>query len=329
MPHQHTPSTINLFCAVDDGFAMPLAAALQSALHNLKTTDQVHIVVASDGIQPENKQKLLRLVVNAEVDATIDIIEPETDLIEEFPTTRSNTRPMYLRLLVDRLVPADWKRVIYIDGDVIVRGDLGELWKMSMDGHVVLAVPDFVNPKVAQRPASLQAAYRKEYGLSPDAPYFMSGMMLIDLCAWEREEIGRRSLEFLERYGETVEYGDQDALNGALAGRWGTIDPAWNLPLHNVPRYGWPDHDSTENRARQEQLLENPLIVHYSGKSKPWHHLYRRTMDTEFFRYLVDSRWFSPWESRRWVWSRRVSHSLLRLIPEKLLTTVRDQVRRA
>lgn len=305
---------------------MPLAVALQSALQNLKTIDRVRIVVADVGLASESRGALARLIEKADVEASIDFVRPKTDLISHFPTTRWHKSSMYVRLLLDELLPPEWSRVLYLDGDVVVRGDLGQLWRTPMNGNVALAVQDFRNPTVSHRHQLLRDVYLEKYGLSPETPYFNSGLMLIDRPAWQAEQIGPRSIAFLKEYSRAVEYGDQDALNGVLANRWGLLDPRWNLTLSALSWYGWPNHESEENRKKQAHLAKDPLVVHFTGASKPWHHLYRRTMAVEFFRYLLESGWFSPWKGRRWVWERRLAHFLLGLMSDELLTTARDRL---
>ena len=45
----------------------------------------------------------------------------------------------YARLLIGRLIDAP--RVIYLDSDILVVGNLLELWKLPFDGYALLAVP--------------------------------------------------------------------------------------------------------------------------------------------------------------------------------------------
>lgn len=321
-----TSASINLFCVADEAFALPLAAALESALLNVRSADQIQIVVADDGIRPEDRQKIVQLVANVPVDATIRFVVPDTDVFERCPTSDWHKPPVYLRLLVDDLVPANWKKVIYFDADVVVRGDLGELWRAPMEDHVLLAAQDFRYPTVNDR-ISLRDAYLKDYGMSPNSAYFQTGVLVIDLEAWRRKDVFANCMRFLEAYPEEIEYGDQDALNGALAGEWGQLEPTWNLAMNAIQWYGWPRHETAENRERQAQLLQDPMIVHFSGASKPWHHLYRRSMGAEFFEYLSASRWFGPWQWWLWAGERRLAHYVLRHIPDTFLDTAKKTLR--
>ncbi len=324
-PRQHGSSVLNLFFAIDDGFAMPLAAVLQSVFQNLGTMDRVEIVVGGTGLRSENRRKLTRIVEQADAEGTIDFVVPDTRSISAFPTTRWHKLPVYVRLLIDKIVPSEWDRVLFLDGDVLVREDLSPFWSQSMEGKVAVGIQDFRNPTLGHRD-SLAGAYLNDLGLAPDTVYCNAGVMLIDLEAWQRENVGARCIEFLQKYAEEADLKDQDALNAVLAGRWKVADPTWNVALSALPYYGQPEHETSEYRKEQARLERASKIVHFTGASKPWHRLYRRTMATEFFHYLIASRWFSRWAGRRWVWERRLSHALLRRMPDGMLTKARERI---
>lgn len=40
----------------------------------------------------------------------------------------------YYRLFLDKLLPEAMEQVIYLDGDILVEGDIKELWEIPMDG---------------------------------------------------------------------------------------------------------------------------------------------------------------------------------------------------
>lgn len=318
-------SPLRLFFAVDDGYAMPLAVTLCSALWNLTSADCAEIIVADQGIRAENRQKLARIVEEAPVEAAITFVPVEESSLEGLPTSEWHGLATYVRLLIDRLVPAEWERVLFLDADTVVRDDLGQIYRQSFGTNLALGVVDYRDPTVASR-QSLRRAYLEDLGLSPDTVYCNAGVMVVNLAAWRAEDVGRRCIEFVHRYVGEVEYKDQDALNGIIAGRWGRLDPRWNVEMSAVHFFGYPHHDRPEHRAQQARLRRDPAIVHFTGASKPWHYLYRRGKGEDFFRYLAKSRWFAPAERQRWVWGRRLSHFALRTLPDPVLTAAREAV---
>lgn len=308
---------------------MPLAVVLQSALQNLVSAERVQIVVSGTEVREENQLRLSRIVDEAKIDATIQFVVPDVSDVSGLPTTNWHKLPVYLPILVDQVVPKDWTHVLLLDADMLVRGDLGELWARPLNGNVALGVPDFRNPTVYHR-HSLRGIYDKDLGIDPSAAYCNAGMMLIDLRRWRKENMAQRCLAFLNTHSAVMEYKDQDAINGIIGGQWEVVEPEWNVALSAVPYFGYPVHESLEQRTAQSELVRNSQIVHFSGPSKPWHFLYRRRLSGEFFHHLLASRWFAPSVGRRWTRSRRFVHQALRRTPEGLLRNtkqVTDQIK--
>ena len=314
-----------LFCAVDRRFALPLAVTLHSALAHAQTVSRMHIMVADMGLRRRQRAKLRSIVERSAVDVRLDFCVPDVDALQGLSTTDWHRLPTYVRLLVDQLVPESWTRLLYLDGDVLVRSDLGPLWRTPIGDAVAVGVRDYREPTVWQR-HELREAYTDHLGLPPDTPYCNAGVLLIDLPRWRAHEIGPRSLDFLRRYPERAYYNDQDALNAAIGGQWMLADPRWNVTLNSVAFYGFPEMHTPAMRAAQQQLLREARVVHYTGSHKPWHHLYRRPYSEPFMHSLRETRWFSPLRSWRWTTTRRVAHAVIQRVPDTVLMNAKSTV---
>src|SRR5690606_22778049 len=123
----------------------------------------------------------------------------------------------YLKLLAPGLLPSGAARVIVLDADVIVQSDLQPLWAAPMGDRLLLAVQDFGCPYVS---CSFGIRRYRELGLEADAPYFNSGVMLLDLERWRAEEMASRSLQYLDSHAAELRCHDQEALNAVAANRW-------------------------------------------------------------------------------------------------------------
>jgi lipopolysaccharide biosynthesis glycosyltransferase len=107
----------------------------------------------------------------------------------------------YFRFFVGELLPANLHRVLYIDGDAFPRCHLGELWSIDLAGAVVAAAPDF--------PGTFEMWGEetcRRFGVGPRAPYFNAGVMLIDLAAWRRQDVGRKAFAFHTEHGKSLPY---------------------------------------------------------------------------------------------------------------------------
>jgi lipopolysaccharide biosynthesis glycosyltransferase len=163
----------------------------------------------------------------------------------------------YYRLFIGSLLPAGLAKVIYLDVDVMVQSDIYPLWHSEMNGNIVLAVQD-----------SCIQTYHKHGSQEDSGPYFNSGVMLIDLSAWRREDIERRSFKRARERRGFARYNEQEALNYCLSGQWGLLPPIWNrqstLDL-------FPDWQSSPYSAEEfQQALRDPIIIHFTKATKPW-----------------------------------------------------------
>lgn len=162
---------------------------------------------------------------------------------------------MYLRLFLPALLPAAVERYLYLDVDTVCVGDLSELWRMPMGDHALAAVPDGYTGTVGAE-GGLPGAE----GLDPDAPYFNSGVLLVNKRRWRELRVSERCFDYLRRNRGRLRFPDQDALNVVAYGRWLPLDPQWNVMKLWRPRLGYEDlHWNCMGR-----------IIHFAGRRKPW-----------------------------------------------------------
>ena len=105
-------------------------------------------------------------------------------------------------------------------------------------------------------------------GLAPDQPYFNSGVLVIDLDRWRRDQIRKRLFDYVASSGSKLLFHDQDALNVVLQNDVRILDRRWNVQAMmygRTVREAFPDfwRESAEARRR-------PALIHYTTKDKPW-----------------------------------------------------------
>ena len=163
-----------------------------------------------------------------------------------------HTEAVYHRLALPHAFAKDYKRLLYLDCDLFFHGgDLDALLRQDMQGHAVAAALDYplwFNP-------DHHAKQLKDCGLDV-APYFNSGVMLIDVAAFEAQDILNRCLEFGRQNRDRMSQHDQQLLNCVLHGTWYELDRTWNW--QQIYRDG-------------KQTVRNPVkFTHFIGNRKPW-----------------------------------------------------------
>ena len=123
---------------------------------------------------------------------------------------------------------------------------------------MVAAVPDSW--------ADLRDEIKTRIGLPIGARYYNSGVLLINLQLWRRSSIGRRALEFCRRHPESITYGDQCAINYAVAGHVRTLGKKWNFQTYDFEQMRQKGYVRlTQHEAK------TAAIIHFTAESKPWH----------------------------------------------------------
>jgi lipopolysaccharide biosynthesis glycosyltransferase len=248
---------IHVVTSADDNFVLPLAAALRSlALAHVEDPVLVHVM--TDSIDTIDRQSLSKLV--------------DTEWIDVPAGIATGVRlPSYLgessawRLFLADLLPSELNRVIYLDADVLVRRSLRAMWELDLLGNVVGAVRDPIIPWFG---APLGPPWEK-LGVAAGAPYFNTGVMLIDLNQWRAANVGRSALDLLHEV--QLPHGDQCALNTTLTGSLLRLPPTWNVQAGHLQErkpMAWivePAHELAEAMA-------DPNVVHFNTSSfgRPW-----------------------------------------------------------
>jgi lipopolysaccharide biosynthesis glycosyltransferase len=248
-------------CAASDASYEPgLRVALFSALEAAR--ENVSIIVLDAGLRDSTAWP--RMLGAHPRCAECRVVTANLDRAKSYPCQERFGPGSWLRLFLGELL-ADVDRVIYLDADVLVRDDLGMLWKESTDGAAIAAVRDYKIPTFASGlPHAVSAL-----GVSGETPYYNAGVLLLDLDAWRRESLSQRALEYVRDHGDTIRFADQDAINAVAPGRIHELHPRWNVQVGagnaRSTIAGFPALDD----PAADKPRASAAIVHFTG-FKPW-----------------------------------------------------------
>lgn len=295
-----TSRDIVVVSATDDGYAMPLAVTIRSALNHLGPDRRMQLYVLDGGLSEESKARLLKSWGDPRL--SVEWVCPDMELVRDLIVSHQVNVVTYLRLLMAQVLPEHVARVIYLDADMLVRRDLGDLWDEDQGRYAVLAVPDVAAPHL-DAVTSLSTFARcqrhlaahtpipnyRELGLPADAMYFNGGMLVADLAQWRRENFAEQMLKCLREHRQHVLWWDQYALNVVLAGKWRALDFRWNQGAHLFVYPSW--RESPLDRQTFARLRKSPWIVHFCSPSKPWQYFCHHPFSRGFYRCLEQTDW--------------------------------------
>ncbi|MEL7497064.1 MAG: glycosyltransferase family 8 protein [Planctomycetota bacterium] len=330
-----------VLCAADEHYVKPLAVTLHSAASHLGAGHHLHIVLMDGGITDSSFEGLRETLTDLPI--SIHTLKFGHDEVSDLMTSHHITHTAYFRLLAGRLLPEEIERVIYLDSDVLVQDDLSKLWNLPLHDQYCLAAVDIACPFIdayqtqqirpeIKRSIPFLAAISpvpnwRQLQLDPAQPYFNSGVMVLNLARWRREQIDRQLLACLRNNSSFVWCWDQYALNVVFAEQWGQLPANWNQGAHV---FEYPD-PSFSPIATDDFLAmrDQPSIIHFTTEFKPWKYEPFHPLRDQFFEQLDQTAWNGwrpekpPFSLRRW-WDLQAVHwiraGVIRYRKLKLLT---------
>ncbi|GAB4382606.1 MAG: glycosyltransferase family 8 protein [Elainellaceae cyanobacterium] len=290
-------------CAADENYAMPLAVTVRSLVANLDPARRVVLFVLDGGIKPSQKQRIERSLDPQKIE--IKWIQPSDDLLKDLPVSEKYPVSTYYRLLLPQIIPDHIQKIIYLDSDLIIQSDLGQLWDIELGNRSALAVQDICHRYVTRT----NHINPKKYGIKDDCKYFNTGVLVINLERWRTDNTAEKAIDIIRNNPEEMLFADQDALNIVLAGQWGELDPRWNQ-MHAVHDYqSW--QESLYSEEVFQDVVQHPHIIHFTTPPKPWSKGCNHPEQKLFFQYLDMTAW-QGWRNTLW---RRAFRKIRRLLP--------------
>lgn len=242
---------IDVAFGVDSGYAPHLASVIASIVHHSRQSTFRFLILHS-GIARDVQRRIEGIAPGHEFVWT----ELGDDHLHTFAERRHLTRATLHRLCLEVVAPADCRRVIYLDADIAVVGDIAQLWRTDLGGRAIGAIIDGYQ---AYEP------FPEHWGLDLDGVYFNAGVLLIDLEKVRQEGAFMKALDFQAEHDFKLQFDDQDALNWVFWKRWKPLSVAWNVQTPQALKWAERGFDPPRRLGDQK-----PIIVHFTGADKPW-----------------------------------------------------------
>lgn len=269
---------LNVLCATDEKYAPYCGVMLTSFLENHKAFHtEVYIIVKS---RLKAEKRLKRLEVR--YDVKVNFIEfPYNDILEPYYSNPRWSIETYYRIFAETLLPIHLDRVLYLDCDIIVDGEVCELFSMELEGVSAMVVTD--------APTHVHYSHPCRLGYPEEKGYFNAGVMMINLSYWREHGILSKCLNYLREYYRKLEFCDQDLLNVILLDSKKHISVMYNFQ-EDLLYHGY--FELYDEELKMVVLRQRPKIIHYTGY-KPWSvYGYGRPLYALWQRYKRRSMWW-------------------------------------
>jgi len=244
--------TIPIFFSVNDAYAPYLAVALNSIKDNASKRYLYHIHILNDDISEENRRKLQLF---ADEGFRIEFISLSKKLrsLDKTGKLRSHrfgafaSLTIYFRLFIPALFP-QYDKGIYLDSDIVVPGDLSQLWQEPLGNNLIGACADYSIQHIAPF-----MRYIDQYVGVDHRNYVNSGVLLMNMRRLREVDMAGRFLDWMQKYSLETVAPDQDYLNALCWDAIHYLDPVWDaMPSDRI------------------SFLDAPQIIHFNLDAKPW-----------------------------------------------------------
>ena len=248
---------IPIFFSTDDNYIPYLDVAVSSMIANASKEFNYRIIVLNTGLNENNVHKIKK---NESEQFKIDFVNISND-VEKIKSKLKNVYHFsvvtYYRLFIASLFP-QYDKVIYLDCDLVVLGDISELYHTELGDNILGAGPE----QFVQNTEEFRVYATQALGVDPDG-YVNAGVLLMNLSEFRKNKIEEKFIDLITKHDFDLLDPDQAYLNYLCVGKILMLPNGWNkepMPL------------ACEGKKN---------IVHYALYKKPWQ--YDDVMDGEYF----------------------------------------------
>ena len=238
---------VPIFTATDDNYIPFLAVTLQSMIENASKNYKYVVKVLNTGISDENIAKIKKYESKNLSVEFVDVRKSLEDLGLRLHTAIYYTQTTYYRLFIPTLYP-QYDKVLYIDCDIVIQGDISKLYNINIGNNLVGATTD----QFVMATPLVQPYITKGLGFSKLTNYFNAGVLVMNLKEMRKQKFEERFVDLLAKYKFIVQ--DQDYLNVICKDKVHYISGSWDV----MP-------------CKENFDAKKANLIHYNLIWKPWH----------------------------------------------------------
>jgi lipopolysaccharide biosynthesis glycosyltransferase len=271
--------SIKLFSAADAVYAQHLGVMLTSLLENTTSKSKIEFYIIDGGIPGRDKGFFQQLALKYGCNIRFLTIDPNR--YQNLTLKSYFGYTAYFRIFISELVDSSIEKMIYLDSDMVVKGDIAKLWEVDVSRYFLAAVPD-----IGMNNNHYSLKRKGILGIPVKAKYFNSGVLVMNLAKWREYNISETVRDYIMNHPERLVFSDQDALNAVLFDKWLPLPFEWNQQAS----YYLFKHNKIMERE-SGGVVQKPMIIHYTLSLKPWHYMCTHPLKNQYYKYLKMTQW--------------------------------------
>lgn len=238
---------IPVFFATDNNYAPFVPVTLESILDNCTKEYLYHFHILTTDLEKKYEEAISKYESENVKIEFISLRNMLTRIKVKFHLRDYYSIETYYRFFIANMFP-QYDKVLYMDCDIAVLGDIAELYNTDITGLFLAASPEEVMAEI-----KVFGDYVEKALDVPVEQYFNAGIMVMNLAEFRKENIEKKFFELINRFRFRVTQ-DEDYLNVLCKGKTKILDLGWNKT-------------SFKNDKFDDKNLK---LVHYKINWKPW-----------------------------------------------------------
>lgn len=256
---------MNIVITSSDLYSKLAITTLKSLFINNRVADDITIYYIGDRLSNASHQNLVDLA--DEYNRKI-IFVPMPKNFDQLTGSNRNGQTVFCYCYFQNLLPETVDKVLLLEGDQIITGDISELYNLDISSYYIAAADDLQS-----------SMYKKKIGMREDSPYVNCGVILYNLKKWREDNLTTKITEVLNSKQHMFFYDVQDVINYTVEGGVKILPPKYNcttavflFDYKDMVKYRRP---STKcSKKEYEDGKKRPLIVHFTKNQviqpRPW-----------------------------------------------------------
>jgi lipopolysaccharide biosynthesis glycosyltransferase len=260
------------FCT-DLSFVPYFSVALQSILDTSTDAWNYDIIILATDLSETTKVKLAHQIaerpnISLRYFNMASLVQQYD--ADSWPRTHRMSSAVYYRLFIP-VIFQQYDKILYLDSDILVKADLGDLFMTDMEGYLLAAVRDFADRyhSASVRQDFGRTVVIKDYienvmGLGDVEDYFNSGVLIMNIAEINRRALFEEFLKFAAANYCLIAH-DQNVLNAVCKGAVLHLDKCWNVQWHVdfSPQTTFMSHEEIAD------LFLTAKILHFTSRKPP------------------------------------------------------------
>lgn len=292
---------LNICYATDNRYLTYTTASIYSIIRRKDPETQIRFYILGNKLTPDEAQQLKVFNRVDHVDAIVTDIDVDKIIKQNHIDAAHGSVAFAKFLLPEIFLHLD--RILFLDGDIIARQDISNVYHADLDGYSIGMVKDaggVVLQGLGEWPQSFY--FHKDF-------YFNTGIILMDLKKMRENKTHVKWIRHLEAYGPMGPLYDQPIINYYNHYDCKILPPTYQLSYHNLIRYPEPHIHKIErwnayygtHYSSLKEMVDASYLWHFHENKQQMRsqyplidHIFRRL--EEDYKDFVTTETVRPWK---------------------------------